>query len=425
MKNIQQPKGKVLTLCIVLLVFVFANTSCKPNPQTVNSDTNDTIISVPQRLAWGIPIDSVDIDTLKIQSGQNLSHILSAQGISAQKIDQIAKNSNDIFDVRKLKAGKSFFLIHQKKHHTPQFLIYEDTQTDYYVFNIDSCLVSKGAKPVETAIETTGGIIESSLWNALVQNNASPLLSLHLSEIFAWTIDFFGIQPGDRYKIVYEALYIDGEYAGIGKIHAAEFENMGENTSAFFFSNQTQEGFFDEKGNSLRKAFLKAPLNFKRISSRFSHSRLHPVLKIRRPHRGVDYAAPTGTPVYSIGDGAVVKKGYQKNGGGNYINIKHNSVYTSQYMHLSKFAPGMAPGVKVKQGQLIGYVGMTGLATGPHLDFRMYKNGNAVDPLKIESPPVEPILPENKKHFTQLRDSLNQILQQITIEKNDELLVSQ
>lgn len=365
--------------------------------------------------AWGFAVDSVSIDTAYIKPDQSLSDILQAKGISPSAVEQIAQSSMSVFDVRRLKAGNAYYLISKDSSTTVNAMIYEESAIDYVVFNLDSSFVYRGQKNVDTLTQTTSGIIESSLWNAFVDNGASPILAVELADIFAWTVDFFGIQKGDEFKVIYDALFVDGEYAGIGKIHAANFVNMGITISAYYFNQNNQQGFFDDEGNSLRKAFLKAPLSFSRISSRYSNGRYHPILKIARPHRGVDYAAPTGTPVYSIGDGVVVKKAYQGGGGGNYINIKHNSVYTSQYMHLSRYAKGMAPGVRVKQGQVIGYVGMTGIATGPHLDFRIYKNGAAVDPLKVKAPPIEPINELNKKIFTELRDSLKQQLNKIDL----------
>jgi len=229
----------------------------------------------------------------------------------------------------------------------------------------------------------------------MVATDTDPMLAVELSEIFAWSIDFFGIQEGDRYKVLYEESYVDSLSVGIDRILGAWFFSSGTEFWAIPFEQDGVRSFFDEKGNSLRKAFLKAPLRYSRISSGFSNSRYHPVLKIRRPHHGVDYAAPTGTPVHTVGDGIVTKIGYQANGGGNYVKIKHNSVYTTTYMHLSRFGKGIRSGVYVKQGEIIGYVGATGLATGPHLDFRFYKNGSAVNPLTVEAPPVEPVHPEN------------------------------
>ena len=191
--------------------------------------------------------------------------------------------------------------------------------------------------------------------------------------------------------------------AGISKIHGAWFKHNGMEFWAIPFIQDGKRSYFDEAGNSLRKAFLKAPLRYSRISSGFSHSRLHPILKISRPHHGIDYAAPVGTPVLTVGDGFVNETGYSK-GAGYYVKIKHNSVYATSYLHLSRFGKGVKKGAYVKQGDIIGYVGSTGLSTGPHLDFRFYKNGSAVNPLKVEAPPVEPISEKNSTLFNIMRE---------------------
>ncbi|MCF6357955.1 MAG: M23 family metallopeptidase [Draconibacterium sp.] len=250
----------------------------------------------------------------------------------------------------------------------------------------------------------------------MVNSGQDPMLALELSDIFAWTIDFFAIQKGDRFRVIYDERFVDSTSIGIGEIYAVEFDHYGEPNYAFIFDQNNRLDYFDEKGKSLRKAFLKAPLKFSRISSRFSNSRMHPVLRIRRPHHGIDYAAPKGTPVMSIGDGTVIARAYQRRGGGNYLKIKHNSVYTTTYMHLNGFAKGVTTGSRVKQGQVIGYVGSTGLATGPHLDFRVHKNGSPVDPLKVKAPPVEPVKEENLARYNIVKDSLMNELQKIVWE---------
>ena len=221
------------------------------------------------------------------------------------------------------------------------------------------------------------------------------MLAFELSEIYAWSIDFFGLQEGDAFRVFYDEQYVDSNYLGLGKIRGAVFYHAGEDFYAVPFVQDSVESYFDQEGNSLRKAFLKAPLRFSRISSRYSHSRLHPILKVRRPHLGVDYAAPVGTPVHAVGDGKIISAGYTK-GNGNWIKIQHNSVYATAYLHLSRYGRGIRTGAYVKQGDVIGYVGATGLATGPHLDFRFYKNGYPIDPLKVKAPPVEPVKPENR-----------------------------
>jgi murein DD-endopeptidase MepM/ murein hydrolase activator NlpD len=232
----------------------------------------------------------------------------------------------------------------------------------------------------------------------MISGGLHPTLAVELSNIFAWTVDFFGLQKGDSFKVIYEELFIDDKSLGAGRIFGAQFTWAGKTTMAIPFIQEGRESFFDSDGTSLRKAFLKAPLQFSRISGRFSSSRFHPILRIRRPHYGVDYAAPIGTPVVAIGDGRVVSA-ETENGSGKIVRIVHNSVYTTAYLHLSRFDEDIFPGAFVKQGDIIGYVGSSGLSTGPHLDFRFYMNGSPVDPLSIEAPPVEPVLEENRGKF--------------------------
>jgi murein DD-endopeptidase MepM/ murein hydrolase activator NlpD len=258
---------------------------------------------------------------------------------------------------------------------------------------------------LEVRIDTVRnvGVIESSLWMSMKNAGVDPNLALELSDIYAWTIDFYGLQKGDRFVAIYEKKFIDTNYIGLGKIIACRFENSGHSFYGYRFTQDSLEDVFDEEGGSLRRAFLKAPLRFKRISSGYSNSRLHPVLKIRRPHHGVDYAAATGTPIHTIGDGRVIFIG-RKGGYGKRVEIKHNGVYTTGYAHMSRYAKGLKKGDFVKQGQTIGYVGMTGTATGPHLDFRVYKNGQPINPLKMKSPPAVPIKKEYLDDYKKVMD---------------------
>ena len=229
-----------------------------------------------------------------------------------------------------------------------------------------------------------------------------PSLVNELSDIFAWTIDFFGLQKGDSFKVIYEELFIEGKSLGTGKIYGAQFNKTGSSITAIPFMQDGKETYFDIEGKSLRKAFLKAPLQFSRISSRFSSSRMHPILRIRRPHFGVDYAAPVGTPVHAIGDGRVISA-TNEDGSGKMVKIQHNSVYATAYLHMSRFGDGISPGVFVSEGEVIGYVGTSGLSTGPHLDFRFYQNGSPVDPLKVDAPAVEPVSELNMAKFEKAR----------------------
>ena len=404
---------------IILIIFSSCNPANRKNKVPASSQT-DTISIDTTVCKYGFPVDSFMITDGKIKRNQNLSDILSEYGVNMAKIDQIARKSKKVFDVRKIRRGNNYSVFQTTDSlKEVRYFVYENSATDYYVFELfDTLGVYHGKKDVKANLKTAHGIIQSSLWNTMKENDLDPVLALELSDIFAWTIDFFAIQKGDRFRVIYNELSVDSTSIGIGEIYSVEFEHLGVKNYAFRFFQDERFDYFDETGVSLRKAFLKSPLKFSaRISSGFSYSRMHPILRIRRPHLGVDYAAPKGTPVLSIGDGTVIARAYQRGGGGNYLKIKHNSVYTTVYMHLSGFGKGIATGKRVKQGTIIGYVGATGLATGPHLDFRVYKNGHPVDPLKVKSPPVEPVKKENLHGYNQLKDSLLMELNKIEWDK--------
>jgi murein DD-endopeptidase MepM/ murein hydrolase activator NlpD len=370
--------------------------------------TETNCLPVEQHIEYGINCDSLRVERGVVRKNQSLSEILSFYDIGSEIIHQIASMSRPVFDVRRMKVGNPYTILFSKDT-VPEMLyfIYEEDEVSYITYHLkDQLKVEKGEKPLVRDMSIASGVIETSLWNSLVGNGNDPALASEMSEVYAWTIDFFGIQKGDYYKVVYEDLKVDGKSIGVGKVLAACFHHMGTDLYAFQFTSNGETGYYDEKAQNLQRAFLKAPLRFKRISSKFSHGRMHPILKVRRPHLGVDYAADYGTPVQTIGDGTVIEKGWNKNGGGNYIKIKHNSAYTTLYMHLAGFAKGLKTGSRVRQGDVIGYVGSTGLSTGPHLDFRFFLNGQAVDPLKVESPPSEPVGKEYLEAFNQLRDSL-------------------
>jgi len=254
-------------------------------------------------------------------------------------------------------------------------------------------------KPVTTERRYADVTINTSLWVDMREEGVSPELILSLSDIYAWTVDFFGLQKGDRFRVLYEEKLCDGEVVAVDTVRYAVFTRGAEELPSIMFDQKDGGNiYWNEKGESMRKAFLKAPLKFSRISSGFSYARRHPVTRKVRPHTGVDYAAPKGTPVMSIGDGVVTSKKYE-GAGGNTVRIRHNSVYSTAYLHLSGYAKGLKVGQRVRQGQVIGYVGSTGRSTGPHLDFRVWKNGTPINPLKMQSPPAEPLKEVNKTAF--------------------------
>jgi murein DD-endopeptidase MepM/ murein hydrolase activator NlpD len=349
---------------------------------------------------YGIASDSFDLISGRIKRDGFLSEILLKHGISMQEIDQAINNSKSVFDVRTIRSGNKYILFCDRDTLSKaKYLVYEHDPATCYIFSFnDSLNITPYRKEIKSEIRYSSGIIETSLWDAMMTGGLHPGLAVQLSDIFAWTVDFFGLQKGDSFKVIYEELFIDGKSLGPRKIYGAQFNRSGYQITAIPFIQDGKETFFDADGNSMRKAFLKAPLQFSRISSRFSSGRMHPILRIRRPHFGVDYAAPIGTPVHAIGDGRVTSK-TTDNGSGRMVMIQHNSVYATAYLHLSRFGPGISPGVMVKQGDIIGFVGSSGLSTGPHLDFRFYMNGSPVDPLKVDAPSVEPVSDTNRIRF--------------------------
>lgn len=357
---------------------------------------------------YGIPVDRYNVRYGIVQPRQNLSVILSEHGLSSGTIHSLNEKCRGVFDVRKIKDGQAYAMFTTRDSvPVPRFFVYEVDPKSYVVFDLRGELeVRCGQNPVEWRQKEVKGKVQSSLWVAMQDCNTSPQLAIVLSHIFGWSIDFFGLQKEDEFRVIYEQEYVEDK--GLENFHilAASFRASDSLFYAIPFIQDGEELYYNADGNSLEGAFLKAPLDFYRISSRFTNSRFHPVLKRYRPHHGVDYAAPTGTPVYAIGNGKVIAKGYQAGGGGNFVKIKHNGAYVTSYMHLSRFAKGLQVGSSVNQKEVIGYVGSTGLSTGPHLDFRVYENGKPINPLTIKSQPKKPVSPENAEKFAVLRDSL-------------------
>ncbi|MEH0154126.1 peptidoglycan DD-metalloendopeptidase family protein [Limibacter armeniacum] len=386
-------------------------------------DSLQVDIKKAKEIRYGIEVDSLEVLDKKINRNETLADILLPYNVSFEAINQIAANSREVFDVRKFRAGGSYTMISERDSiETGKYLIYHVNPVDYVVYELsDSLKVYEGHHEVEIHEKVITAEINSSLYQAMIDAGATPLLANNLSDIFAWQIDFFHIQKGDRFKVVYEEQSVKDKFVGVGEIKSAFFLHAGEEFYAFLYQRPDHEGmeYFDEKGNSLRKAFLKAPLNYARISSRFNRNRFHPVLKRVKPHLGTDYAAPTGTPIQSVGDGVVIAKGYTR-GNGNYVKIRHNGTYTTQYLHMSKFAKGMKQGKAVKQGDVIGYVGSTGLATGPHLCFRFWKNGRQVDWLREKMPASEPIEKAYELDYLHHMDTLKQHLDNLLYEDNSD-----
>ena len=427
-------KNYLSGIIILLLIGVFVAYSLltgdhNPSSQTPTVQAGfttapvDSSLIMPKEpdLRYGIVVDDLEVVEGAIKRNQSLSDILSSYNVSYATIDALARNFREVFDVRKIRTNSKYAIIcEQDSLKTALHFVYEPNALEYVVFNLkDSLAVYKEMRKVDTVRQAIAGEINYSLYQTMVDAGGSPLLVNELADVFAWQIDFFRIQKGDKFKVLYEELKVGDETVGIGKVVAAYFEHFDNPYYGIFYDQGQGEDYFDEEGNSLRKEFLKAPLNYSRISSRFTYKRFHPVLKVYRPHTGVDYAAPTGTPVHSVGDGIVIKAGYS-GGAGHMVKIKHNSVYTTAYLHLSRYAKGIKSGKKVKQGEVIGYVGSTGLSTGPHLDFRFWMNGKPVNPLEVKAPPSEPIKEEHKDAYNAVKKEFISLLDEIEYPANEE-----
>ena len=386
---------------VLALASMIAVSSCGRNSVSFdNEDVTSVADTLSQESQLGFCPDSLSVVEGKVKNGQFFSTLLGSLGMSAQEAYNLTQACDSVFDVKTLRVGQAYRAYYAESESVPQYLVYERDRASSIVF---SCRPPYDAwvyrKPVTVESRYADVTIQTSLWNDMIAADVSPLLIVSLSDIYAWTVDFFALQKGDRFRVMYDEKMCDGEVLAVDTVRYAVFSHGGEDLPMVMY-NQGDGGniWWNEKGESMRKAFLKAPLNYSRISSGFSYARRHPVTRKVQPHTGVDYAAPKGTPVMSIGDGVVTSMKYE-GAGGNTVRIKHNSVYSTAYLHLSKYGPGLKVGQRVRQGQVIGYVGSTGRSTGPHLDFRVWKNGTPINPLKMDSPPAEPIKEESRPAF--------------------------
>lgn len=372
--------------------------------------TEQNVIEIKEEVqldSYGFNVIDSQIEEGRVKRNQSLYLILRDLDVSPQTIYEINNKSKGVFQSNRVKPGQRYIVYKESDTSKPYRLILHDNALDYVTFEWgDEIKVTTGQKEVTKEINIASGVITSSLYESLVEKGNNILIANRLSEIFAWQIDFFRLYPGDNYKLIYEKQYVDGKPYGIGDILAAEFEHDGRTYDAYYFEGDKSMGFFDSEGNGVQKALLKAPFKFsQRISSSFNRNRFHPVLKRRIPHNGVDYAAPIGTPVLSVGDGEVTEAQY-RGANGNIVKIRHNGTYTTAYLHLNGFARGITPGTRVRQGEVIGYVGKTGRVTGVHLHYMIYKNGQPVNPLNIDLPPSKSIDASERSQFEKMVEDL-------------------
>jgi murein DD-endopeptidase MepM/ murein hydrolase activator NlpD len=401
-----------------------------PEQEFVAMDTPTvTLVKKEPKVVYGMVLDEKhNVVEDKIKRNQRLGDILEQYNVPAKLINQLSTLSHKIFDPRKIATDKKYTIVYREDSvKIARALVYEPNAIDYVVFKFedDSLSVEVNQREVITVEKSISGEINSNLSESIENLGITPELTNKFVDIFGWQVDFARLQKGDKFKLIYREQQVEGKTVGITQIDAIYFEHFGNPYYAFPFDQGNGIDYFDAEGKSLRKALLKYPIEFTRISSRYTMSRFHPVQKRWKAHLGTDFAAPVGTPIRTVGDGIVLEAQYKSNNG-NYVKIRHNGIYTTQYLHMSRIASGIRPGMSVKQGQTIGYVGSTGLATGPHLCYRFWKNGVQVDALRADLPASEPIQKSKMEAFDAIKAELTQKLDLIPAPevKNNEIIAS-
>ncbi|MEZ4896699.1 MAG: peptidoglycan DD-metalloendopeptidase family protein [Saprospiraceae bacterium] len=413
----------ILSVLLIILAGLFLLP--KSNVNFLNRQSEDPaaleVAEVkPKLLSYGFDLDSFMVDSGVIQRNQFLSDILSQAGIGSQKVFELAQaaeklkygpDESKIASTRNMRQGNNFALVYRDTALPPNYFIYEPDARKYVIYDLgDSNTIRVVERPRELQVVYDEGTINSSLWVAMASSGVAYGLITKMEEALGWVISFDYVQHGDVYKLVYEKEYIDGNPSGVGKLLGAYFATGGQEYYAYYYENDKYHGFFDDQGRPMVRQFLMSPISARyRISSRYNPSRFHPVLKIRRAHLGTDFAADYGTPIQATADGTVIMASYTK-GNGNFVKIRHDKTFETQYLHMKGFAKGIRPGTRVRQGQTIGYVGSTGLATGPHVCYRFWKNGKQIDPLRLNFPPPEPMAEEDLPAFNVVKNQIRNML---------------
>ena len=394
------------------LISIFLISCSKAEKKEVQKKVEEKIIT-----EFGYTLNNYNVKKSKVKNGDSFGSILERNNLYYPQIYNIVQKVKKVYDIRKINIGKPYTILSSKDSlKTPLVFIYQPNKIDYVVVSLtDSLWAEKKSKAVKIKEFEAEGIITSSLSETMEKQKLSPLLSNELSEIYAWTIDFFRLEKGDNFKIIYSAKYIDDSiYVGLNRIHSAFFEHRGKPFYAIEFETDPKRGiveYFDENGKNLRRAFLRSPVQFSRVSSRYNLKRRIAYYGYKiRPHKGTDFAAAVGTPIRATASGTVTKSSYTRSNG-NYVKIKHNGTYSTQYLHMDK--RGVKVGQFVKQGDYIGTVGMTGNTSGPHVCYRFWKNGRQVDPLKQKLPEAKPISKELKERYMVHMDPIKKQLDAI------------
>ena len=403
----------LLSTLLVALLWAACGGRSSDNEMEGFIEVDSTELAEPIFL-YGIDTTPYIVEDDSVRKGDTAGGILGRYGISARKIANLESKSEEIFPLRKIRADRTFTTFVRTEDDSTgtreilDYMVYHISNTEYAIFAFvgDSVHVTREQMPIRLERKRVTAEITSSLWGAIMSADLPYALADEFEDIFKWSVDFFGIQEGDSFSIIFDEKFVDTTSVGIGRIYGARF-NMGKKTiyAIPYADPNGKLAYWDYDGTSLKKQMLQAPLKYTRISSKFTYSRLHPVYRVYRPHTGVDYSAPMGTPVHSVADGVVTKAGWG-GGGGNTIYIEHAGGLKTGYLHLKSFANGIKVGTRVSQGQTIGYVGSTGTSTGPHLDYRIWQNGKPIDPLKVTQQPSEPISKQHRDGFELVRERI-------------------
>ncbi|GEO04593.1 peptidase M23 [Adhaeribacter aerolatus] len=416
---IKRSKGLAALIVLSFLIFISAAQVPDLDITSVLSKINSTDkqpaappvpvteIIPPAPIVYGIPTDSLEIVEEVVARGETVSSILSAYNISPVTINNLAQKAKGVFNLKRIQPKRNYILLHSRDSaQTAQYFIYEPNEREYIIYDLrDSLAVTRHKREMQITERELAGEIKGSLYESVLVAGGSAQLVDRLADIYAWRMNLNYLQPGDKFKLIFEEKSINGSVIGYGALKAAFLEHNGQPLYAIAFDQGKGTTYYDQDGKSFKKAFLKEPLEYSRVSSRYTMRRFHPVQKRFKAHLGTDFAAPRGTPIRSVGEGVVVESAYNR-GNGYFVKIKHNKTYTTQYLHLSRFAKGIRKGKTVLQGQTIGYVGSTGLSTGPHLCYRLWKNGKQVDALKVKLPLAEPVNRKNKEAFLAAKEEI-------------------
>jgi len=408
----------LVLLIVAYSLIMYTTLFPQPGDYEVAIDSSKLVVIEKPVYKYGMMVNGMEVKESYVKRNQKFTELFEGSYVNPKVLKQLATLPRDVFNFKRIVSSKKYALVHQTDSaKTAVALVYEPSPIEYVIFHMkDSLTVEDHKREIVTKEQTLAGTITTSLYETIDALHISYELTNKFVDVFGWQVDFQHLQKGDRFKLIYEQNYVEDEPFSIGKILGVYFEHFGHGYYAFPFDQGEGIDYFDESGKSLRKALLKYPIEFTRISSRYSLNRFHPVAKVFRAHLGTDFAAATGTPIRTVGDGVVLEARYSVNNG-NYVKIRHNGTYTTGYLHMSKIAQGVVAGAHVRQGQTIGYVGSTGLATGPHLCYRFWKNGVQVDALRAELPPSKPLDKKNWKQFDDVMVLTTLKLQAVPFEK--------